>query len=426
MQALAQAQEKRHDSAMTTLFGLFLFLLLARAFGSAADHLRVPTSVGEMSAGVLIAYLALTAGDMLPFLPAIVHDDLLAGAADVAVFFLVLLVGVEMEPGEIAKSSGRGLGIALGGMLVPLVGGAALAWTILPASDMHDMQALVTGVVLSITALPVVAKVLTDFAMLRTRAGEMIITAALFDDILGLVLIAILLAVLETGAMPALMDFTLLLAKVAGFFGITILLGAHVYPHLTKRLRLLDATAIEFSALVTAALGYGWLAELLGLHWVMGAFMAGLYFEKSRVGARSYMSITAVINTMVQGVLGPLFFLSMGLYIDLAVIADMPITFTLLLAFAILSKLVGAGLPALLMGMGRREAMIIGTGMGARGVVGLVVVGIAYDAGLFTGNGANPAGTALLSALVLVSVLTTALTPLFLQGLLRGYKWKKR
>ncbi|SDD22179.1 cation:proton antiporter [Kordiimonas lacus] len=405
---------------MNMMLALFVFLLLARLGGHLADRARLPVSVGEMAAGVLVALAASQFGDTFPVLPSIIKDDFLAAAADIAVFFLVLLAGIELEPREIAQASGKALWIALGGVLLPLVGGAWLAWTFLPAGPEHDSQALVTGVVLSITALPVVVKVLTDFNMLRGAAGEMIVTAALFDDIIGLVLIALLLAIVETGGLPGLADLGVMALKVAAFFAVTVLLGVHVYPRVQKGLKLLKASAIEFSALVTAALGYGWLAEAMSLHWVVGAFMAGLYFEKYRVGARSYTEIMALVTTMVQGVLGPLFFLSMGLYVDIGAAADMPWILAGLLAFALLSKIAGAGLPALALGFGVRDALTIGTGMAARGVVGLVVVGIAVDAGVFNGTGENPAGGPLLSALVLVSVLTTALTPLLLQLILKN------
>jgi len=404
---------------MNVMLALFLFLLLARFGGFVAERARLPVSVGEMMAGVLIAMAASNFGDSVPFLPAIIKDEFVAAAADIAVFFLVLLAGIELEPREIAQASGKALWIALGGVLVPLVGGVWLAWEWLPMGPEHHSQALVTGVVLSITALPVVVKVLTDFNKLRSSAGEMVITAALFDDIIGLVLIALLLAIVETGGLPAPADLGLMALKVAAFFTITMLLGVHVYPRVQKGLKLMKASAIEFSALVTAALGYGWLAETMGLHWVIGAFMAGLYFEKSRVGGRSYTEILAIVNTMVQGVLGPLFFLSMGLYVDIGAAGDMPVLLVGLLVFALLSKIVGAGLPALFLGFNPRDAVIIGTGMAARGVVGLVVLGIAVDAGVFNGAGDNPAGTPLLTALVLVSVLTTALTPLLLQLVLR-------
>ncbi len=403
---------------MNVMLALFLFLLLARFGGYVAERVRLPVSVGEMAAGMLVAWVASHFSDTLPFLGAIIQDDFVAAAADIAVFFLVLLAGIELEPREIAKSSGTALWIAAGGVLVPLVGGVWLAWEWLPAGPTHDSQALVTGVVLSITALPVVVKVLTDFNSLRSRAGEMIITAALFDDIIGLVLIALLLAIVETGGLPSPVDLGIMAAKVLAFFAVTMLLGVHVYPRVQRGLKLIKASSIEFSALVTAALGYGWLAETMQLHWVIGAFMAGLYFEKSRVGARSYTEIMAIVNTMVQGVLGPLFFLSMGLYVDISVIANWPLPIAGLLLFALLSKITGAGAPALFLGFSLRDAVTIGTGMAARGVVGLVVLGIAVDAGVFSGDN-DPAGTPLLTALVLVSVLTTALTPILMQLVLK-------
>jgi Kef-type K+ transport system membrane component KefB len=107
---------------------------------------------------------------------------------------------------------------------------------------------LLTGVALSISAIPATVKVFADLDLLHTRVGETVVSAALFDDVLGLLLLAVLVAVIETGHIPDFVTLTLLLSKVALFFAITVALGAHVYPRISRGIKAMRATAIEFSA----------------------------------------------------------------------------------------------------------------------------------------------------------------------------------
>ncbi len=402
------------------LFAELLVLLLAtRALGETAERLGQPASVGELSAGVLLALAATTFGQDLPFLDRLATSEALEYAANLGIFFLVLLAGVELDPKEIRDNSAGALVVALGGMALPLLGGMALAWVFLPESELKQGQVLLVGVALSISAIPATVKVFTDLGLLHARVGETVISAAIFDDVLGLFLLAILLGVLQTGQGPDLATLALLLAKVVGFFAITVALGVHVYPRVRRGLKLMQAAAMEFSALVAVALAYGFLAELLSLHWILGAFMAGLYFAPSRVGPAAYTEMKAILTAMTGGILGPLFFTSIGLRVDLGTVTAVPLFLSLLIAVAFLGKVLGAGLPALWVGLGRREAFAVGVGMSARGAVELVIISIAYQAGLFTqlDNG-EPVIAHLFSSLILMAVVTTLLTPIILRRVL--------
>jgi Kef-type K+ transport system membrane component KefB len=257
--------------------------------------------------------------------------------------------------------------------------------------------------------------VLTDLGFLHTKVGEIIVSAAVFDDVLGLFLLAILLAMIETGHVPDLTSLVWLLGKVVLFFAVTMALGVHVYPRVHRGLRAMQVAAIDFSALAAVALAYGWLAEALSMHWIMGAFMAGLYFERSRVGSRAYSEIKLICGAVTNGFLGPLFFAYIGLRVDLRAILEVPIFLCLLILVAFLGKIIGAGLPALLFGLNRREALSVGIGMSARGAVELVILSIAYEAGLFALGGTQDSlASHLYSSLILVGVITTLAVPVLL------------
>ena len=405
---------------MDIFFGLLILLLLTRACGTLAERGGQAPAVGELIAGIALAAVATVAGGWMPALPAFIDSELVSAVADLGIFFLMLLAGIELKPKEIADHSAGALAVAAGGVVVPLAAGIALAWVLLPGSELKQAQALLVGVAMAITAVPVTVKVFSELGMLHTLVGEIVVSAAIIDDVIGLVLLAVLAAVIETGHVPDAAALALLFLKIAAFFMITVGLGTHVYPRLRRRLKVLQIAALEFSTLIAVALGYALLAQALGLHWILGAFMAGLYFEPARVGGRAYNEMKLIITGVTSGLLAPLFFATIGLRVDLQAIVAVPLFVAALVAIALAGKVIGAGLPAFWVGLKRREALAVGVGMSARGAVELVILGVAYDAGLFAGAAdATPVVAHLFSALVLMAVATTLVAPIALRQILR-------
>ena len=226
---------------------------------------------------------------------------------------------------------------------------------------------------------------------------------------------------------PDMTSLVWLVVKIGVFFAVTISLGIHVYPRVHKGLKSMQVAALDLSALAAVALGYGWLAEALGMHWILGAFMAGLFFERARVGAQGYNEIKLICGAVTTGLLGPLFFAYIGMRVDLSAITAVPVFLSLLLLTAFAGKIFGAGFPALWFGLERREALSVGVGMSARGAVELVILSIAYEAGLFALVGPQESIVVhLYSSLILVGVITTLAVPMMLSFLLRGKSPRNR
>jgi Kef-type K+ transport system membrane component KefB len=414
--AIADDTEYCVEADLEIFVELLVLLIITRALGEAAERLGQPAMVGEIMAGVVLAGLAVWLGQSVPFLVQLTTSEVVEAVASLGIFFLALQAGIEMEPKEIAESSAAAFAIAIGGMVLPFLGGLGLAWMFLPETELKTAQALLTAVALSVSAIPATMKVLTDLDLLHSRVGEIVVSAAIFDDVLGLFLLAILLAVIETGHAPDAATLAVLLAKVIAFFALTVALGARVYPRISRGLKAMQVAAVELSALAVVALAYGLLAEALDMHWILGAFIAGLFFEKSRVGPKAYNEMKLICGAVTSGLLAPLFFASIGLRVDLTAIAAVPLFLILLIAIAFAGKLVGSGLPALWIGLNRRESLAVGIGMSARGAVEFVVLSIAYEAGLFfQGDNSEPIVAHLFSSLVLMAVVTTMLTPILMR-----------
>lgn len=403
---------------MEALAGLFIVFVFARLVGEGAERFGQPAAVGELLAGIVLGITLVYLGSAVPLLPALFHTEMIEMVAQAGIFFLLLSAGIDMQPRSIASHSSVSFVVAAGGALVPLGAGTWLAWEFLPPSDMRGVQAGFVGVALAITAIPTTVRVLAELGLLNTRVGQTMVAAAIFDDVIGLMLLAIITALIEGGHMPSIGELTLMLVKAGAFFLITGLIGVHIYPRLSRYMQVLKIASAEFAIVMAVALAYGVLAEVLGMHWIVGVFMAGLFFEPSRVGPRHYNEMRLVVGGITAGFFGPVFFASIGLAVDLTAITHAPVFLVALIALAIAGKLLGAGVPARLAGFSTREASAIGFGMSSRGAVELVVIAIAVESGLFLFGAEDPIVQALPSALVLMAIVTTLVAPLALSALL--------
>lgn len=405
---------------MEAIGALLILLLAARLLGALVERISLPSAVGEMLAGMVVISVAQIAGPHQIFFEGLPESETLSHVADLGIFFLLLMAGVEMQLSDTVHDARKSIVVAFGGVALPLAAGVVLGFVFLEDGPQRTAQALLVGVALSITAIAASAKILQEFGLLRSEAGRVLITAALFDDILGLFLLALLSSMIASGELPGPLAFAILLAKVIAFFVTTGLLGVHVYPRISKKIHRREAAEIEFGALVIVALAYGFLAELLGLHWAVGAFMAGLFMEKSRIGKQPHKSMRLMLNALTAGVLGPLFFAWIGLQANLTAIIEIPGFLVVLIVIAFVTKVLGGGIAAAAVGYSKQESTIIGVGLAPRGEIMIVVISVALAAGLIDGGTTDPVAQHLFSALILMALANTVLAPLVLRFLLRS------
>jgi len=278
---------------------------------------------------------------------------------------------------------------------------------------------LVAGV-----ALGVVASRNHEALPILANLPENEIFGAITDlAIFFLMLLAVLTAVLRTGGFPDFAAVALLAGKVVAYFLVTWLIGQYAVPRLGRLVRKTRAQEFELSALLILALGLALLAEALGMHFILGAFMAGLFFGRKTVSPEGYESIRSSLTSITMGFFAPLFFASVGLQLDLSAAVEIPLLVTPLVLAAFIGKLVGAGAPAYATGFDLRESAAIGVAMSARGAVELIIAGIALQAGLFGHPDPTPPVVKyLFSAIVIMAMVTTLLTPMALRPLLGGHQ----
>ena len=408
---------------MDLLFALLVLLLVTRICSEIAVRLKQPALVGELLGGILIGTAIAFFSDPPEILVRFDTDETFQAVLDLAIFFLMLLAGVEMRPRDLAKASGKAIPIAIIGMLVPLALGFGLGWLWLPQSDWLIQQSLFIGVALAITAVPVAVKVLLDMGQLQSPVGQVIIAAAVIDDVLSLVLLAVLTAMLsstEQLTAGALLSIGL---KTLAFFAIVWLVGRYVLPWAARFSDSLKLEQADFSLLLIFGLGLSVLAEFLGMHFLIGAFAAGVVFARNVVGETKHEKLQARTEAITLGLLAPVFFASIGMHLKVSAVTEIPLFVVCLLLVAIAGKFVGSGLVARLTGFTTRQSIAIGSAMNARGAVEIIIAGIALRAGLFDHPSPTPPVIEFLfSSIVIMAIVTTLMSPITLRALLPDSK----
>jgi Kef-type K+ transport system membrane component KefB len=328
-----------------------------------------------------------------------------------------------MRPKDLAGATRQAIPIAIAGMFVPLALGFALGWWWLPESEWKIAQSLFIGVALAVTAVPVAVKALLDLGQLQTRIGQVIVAAAVIDDVISLVLLAVLTAVISANVSVSAGLLATIVLNVAIFFAVAWITGRYLLPHIGRYVRRLDMEHAEFSLLIVYGLALSVIAELLDMHFLIGAFAAGVFFNRNVVGGDTYDRLRSQSEALTMGFLAPVFFASIGLHLDLSALREIPVFLVVFLLAATIGKLAGAGIAARMSGFSTAQSIAVGAAMNARGAVEIIIAGIALQAGLFDRpDPTPPAIEYLFSAVVIMAVFTTLVTPFALQKLLRERK----
>ncbi|WP_125574131.1 cation:proton antiporter [Levilactobacillus huananensis] len=382
---------------MAFLGTLCLILVLTTLAGNFANRLGIPAVIGELLIGIIIG-------------PALLNwvqlNSLVNLFSDIGVVILMFLGGLESNLQLLMKYLRPAIIVATLGVILPItVMGLASWWW-----GFTGLESLFIGVIFSATSVSISVAVLKEYHALTTREGATILGAAVADDIMGVVLLSLMISLLASqgieaaGKQPALA--VVLLEQVA-FFGGTYILVKWVAPylmHLSERLVM--ASSVTIMSMVIC-LGMAWLANLVGLSGAIGAFFAGI-----AVAHTPYRAVLADhVEPLGNAIFIPVFFVSVGLNMTLDHVGEKVGIILGLTVLACVTKLIGCGLGARLCRFSWSSSTVIGTGMIARGEMGLITAQIGHQAGLL--------GDANYSVMILVIVLATIVAPLLLKQALK-------
>ena len=396
-----------HASPVTpVLLGLVIILLAAKAGGELAERVHQPAVLGELIAGVVLGNLALVGFHGLDFLAS---NEGIAILAEIGVVLLLFEVGLESNVREMMSVGASSLLVAILGVVAPFFIGWGLSAWMLPEQDL--LVHLFIGATLCATSVGITARVLTDLGKVTTREAKIILGAAVIDDVLGLVILAVVSGVItaaNTGGQLAPTDVMWIVAKATLFLVGAILIGSWLSPRLFRvasRLRIKGM-------LLTLSLGFcfllAYLANVIDLAPIVGAFAAGLILDEVHYkdfldrGDHALEDLIHPINIFLV----PVFFVLMGIKVELSTFGEVEVLgFAALLSVAaIIGKMICAG-GVIEKGLDR---ISVAVGMVPRGEVGLIFAGIGASLVL---RGQPVISTSIYSAVVIMVIVTTLITP---------------
>lgn len=416
------------------LLWLALILMSARLFAPLAQRIGFPAVLGELLLGVVLGNLALLGVGLFD---TIKQDPIIAFIAELGVIVLLLQIGLETRLADLVKVGARATAVGGVGIVIPFVLGAFVVgpW-LLPGQTQNTY--LFLGATLAATSVGITGRVFRDLGKLGTPAARIVLGAAVIDDVLGLVILAVVSSLVQAGSVSV-GQVGGIIAEAVIFLAGSIWLGRKIAPHSSRWLARLDAgPSMLFAQVLATALALAWLAHAIGLAPIIGAFAAGLLFEPlflkdfqtpkivqdieplmREPESRALMDQLMPILTkhtghqhehMIEPIgyfFVPVFFVLTGMQVDLATLADPQIVAIALgvTVAAVVGKL-AAGYFA-----GSAGRWIVGWGMVPRGEVGLIFAMVGKQLGVMD--------EAMFSVIVIMVILTTLITPPVLTWLLR-------
>ena len=405
---------------------LAVILVAAKLAGEVCErYLRIPSVLGELAVGVVIGPYALGSialGGLGPLFPrpeagaAIPVSSELYSISQVAVVVLLFVVGLETDVGHFVRYVGPATVVALGGVIVPFFFGAYATQLFGLTDSFMSLAALFVGAIMTATSVGITARVLRDKKKLDSPEGVTVVAAAVVDDVLGSLVLAIVVAMATLGSVSAAQAGWITGKAVAFWLGLTgagLLLSKHI-SRFTMSLRVEGASIALALALAFIASA---LAEAFGLAMIIGAYSIGLALPQTGLAKR----LTAYTDhglTPLYHALVPVFFVVMGMLVDITAFRGVLVFGAVLSLLAIVGKVAGCGLPALAVGFNRRGAWRIGIGMMPRGEVALIIAGVGLAKGVI--------GSDIFGVVILMTMVTTFLGPLLLVPAFNGASGLRR
>jgi Kef-type K+ transport system membrane component KefB/mannitol/fructose-specific phosphotransferase system IIA component (Ntr-type) len=404
-----------HGDLVTLFLAVAVLIGFARILGEVAQKFKQPSILGELLAGIILgpSILGMLAPDINNYLfpssgPVRIGLDFISSLA-IALF--LLLAGMEIDLRSVWKQGKTALSVSFGGMIIPFVLGLALA---LGAPELLGMThvenktafSLFFATALSITALPVIARILMDLKLIKSHMGITVLTAAILNDLIGWLIFAAVLGMI--GASGASHGITFTMTATIVFAGLMFTVGTKLmkktYPWIQANF---SWPAGTLSFIVVGALLCAAFTEWIGIHAIFGTFIFGVSIGQCpHIREKTHYTLESFISFIFT----PIFFASIGLQVNFFANFDWQVVMIVLLIGTI-GKIGGSWLGGKIGGLNNRESFAIGCGMNARGVMEIILGLIAFQVGLIN--------EALFVALVVLALFTSMTSGALMQKILR-------
>ncbi|WP_282014575.1 cation:proton antiporter [Marinifilum flexuosum] len=350
---------------------LLILMVVIWAFSVLLRKVGIPTIMGELVAGVLIGPAVL--GLIEP-------NEIIEVLSQLGIFFILLHAGVETNPREFVTALKKSFGIAFIGALFPFLTSMSIALLF----GYSLKTSLFVGISLTATAVVVTLKILQDLNLTNTRLARVIVASCIIDDLLSLICFSLILSVAKSESISA---FSLMLIAVKStlFFVVTIVAGYYLYPLFKNTFQ--HSSGKGFTFLLILGLGFGLLAELIGLHMILGAYLAGLFFREEVANKELVKKVEDRLYAIAYSFLGPIFFISLGFHITFEALTVQGIILMMCLVIGvIIIQIISAGSMAKLAQFSTVESITIGIGMTGRAEMAFILAAIGQKMQILDNN----------------------------------------
>lgn len=393
------------------LIGIAAILIIAKLAGELLERIGQPAVLGELIGGIVVGNLALVGLNGAEFLK---NNEVIAALAQLGVIILLFEVGLESNVAEMMEVGWSSLAVAVAGVIAPFFLGWGVAAYFMPNAP--QLEHIFIGATLCATSVGITARVLRDTGQLARREARIILGAAVIDDVLGLLILAVIAGAIkaaQSGASLAGVDVAIVAGKAIFFLTGAIALGHYVVPRVFQHIGRLRGTGVLLALSISFCFSLAWVASWVGLAPIVGAFAAGLVLDEAHFESfrgREKRRLEELLAPL-SAFLVPVFFVLMGLKVDLKAFATPEL---LLYAGALtLAAILGKQVCALAVFERKINRPAIGIGMIPRGEVGLILAGIGSTLTLPNVQGVNEPviGSVTFGAVVIMVIVTTLITP---------------
>ena len=383
-----------------TIISISLLLFTAKLFAEIFHRINIPIVVGQLIAGIVIGPFAIGGLILLDDKPIVVVNETIKQIGEVSAIIILFIAGLEITPKEFLQKGFSSFVVGGLGVLVPFV----MGYYIFLFLGLTELETILVATALTATSIAISVSVLNEMNKLKSIEGRLILGAAIIDDILAIALLSVVTTIVRTDInQTTIFDMIFIFLQTLGIFAVLIILTSILLPKLLKKERFLKSeNSIE--GLITASFfGAAGIAAIVGLSPIVGAFAIGMAVASTHLITRVEEYVRKLEIIFV-----PLFFAIIGAQVDLQTINPYVIYLALImLIIALVSKIIGSGLPAMVFLKNKSKGLIVGTGMISRGEVGLIVAQIGIVSGILSPN--------IYSMIVIMATITTIVSPILLR-----------
>ena len=388
------------EAIIHVLISLSVLLFAAKIFAEIFNKLKLPAVLGELVAGIIVGPFALGSIPIFDGKPLVILNETVLQIGQIAGIVILFIAGLQITPKEFLRGGVASFTIGACGVIVPFF----LGYYVFTLFGLQGLQSILIATALTATSVAISVSVLTQFGKMQTKEAKVILGAAVVDDILAIAVLSVVVTMVQTGNLsPNIVDIILLVLKILGIFAALLIGAIIIMPKIVHAEKLWKARG-SIEGIVTASFfGASAIAAAVGLSPIVGSFSVGMAVASTRIIKR----VEGYVDKL-EIIFGPLFFAIIGAQVDLTgVNIEVLILSAIVVIVAVISKLVGCGLPSLLFLRDKSKAMIVGIGMISRGEVGLIVAGIGVTSGVLSSN--------IYTTIIIMIAITTLITPMWLK-----------